>query len=68
MKPTKKMIENEIKELRKFIDTTNDQLASRLAYLVETSLRWAIEDTQDWPPRVQGCKETASIIRQYKEF
>jgi hypothetical protein len=63
VKPTKERIDREIRALRKVIDNDKDPLVTRVAYLVETSLRWAIEDTVDWPDRVQDVRDTAALIR-----
>lgn len=58
-------IKKEIRALRKFIDAPDsDLLAKRVAYAVETALRWVTEDVKGWPNRVEDVQGTASIIRQ----
>lgn len=46
-KPRKKDIKSQIKQLRYFIENNKTSLSTRIAQIVEQSLRWCIEDT-DW--------------------
>ena len=46
---SKNNLQKTIRNLRKIIDTTQDPATKRMAYFVENTLRWAIEDTRGWP-------------------
>jgi hypothetical protein len=47
MKPTIRTIKKEIKNLRNFIDTTDDVISARVAYAVESALVWATTNTKE---------------------
>ena len=66
MKPTITEIRNEIARLREFIDTSDDKVATRVAYEVEQALRWSIEDTEDWPKPLDSLFETVSLLKEGK--
>lgn len=63
MKQTKENINEALKELRDFIESDKDLLASRIAYEVEQGIRWAIEDTEDWSSLTESVIGMAGIIR-----
>lgn len=57
-------IHREMKRLRKFIeaDGMGDPVAKRIAYSIETALRWALEDTVGWPGLVEEAKDNAACL------
>ena len=59
-KPT---IKRHLKELRHLIDTSPDPIVVRIAYAMETAVRWATEDVKDWPSLAQEAEEEAKILR-----
>jgi len=67
MKPSEKKIEKEISRLRKFIDETNgfekeNIIQRRMAYCLETVLRWTLEETISWNMPLEECLEESSIL------
>lgn len=49
MRQTKATINQEIRRLRYLIDAkSTDPYVARIAYAMETALRWSIEDTVGW--------------------
>jgi hypothetical protein len=67
MIPSRKKIRSEIKKLRKYIDdskgkTLQNIVEMRIAYAVETALRWSIEDTDGWGGRLEDVLENANIL------
>jgi hypothetical protein len=68
MKPTNGQIQKQINQLRAFLDkpiskaTMRTEIERAMAYLVEESLRWSIEDTTGWPNRLTSTKQSAANI------
>lgn len=56
MKQNEDKIKRELKKLRTLIENNEDDpVLSRIAYEMETAIRWATEDTTGWPsPREQA--------------
>lgn len=63
-KPSQAEIKKQLKQLRKFIEDSEDMVATRIAYSVECAVKWATESTADWPPLLQSVKEDAKILRR----
>jgi hypothetical protein len=61
--PSKKMIEGEIRKLRAVAES-NDPVLSRIAYAVETALRWSIEDTKGWERPSEDVYSEAEILKK----
>lgn len=59
---TARDITNALTKLREFIDTTDDIIAGRIAYTVETAVRWTQENTVDWPPLIDDVSKNADIL------
>lgn len=57
-------IKKNLKELRELIDTSPDIFEHRMAYTIETALRWAIEDTVGWPDMIQEAKDAAWLLKK----
>jgi len=63
-------IKKQINELRNHIDKINmkkkqtpqDIAEARMAYLLETSLRWVIEDVVGWGSRLQDVKDNTEVL------
>ena len=69
-KLTDKQIKQELKELRKFIDETDDLFVSRIAYSIETAVRYVTQDTE-WKDDlkynlIKEAVDTAEMIRNDK--
>lgn len=62
--PTKKTIEKEIKKLRVIIDSNPDPVVTRIAYAVETALRWSVEDTVDWKTPSEDVVMEADLLKK----
>ena len=64
MKPTKAKTRREIRRLRKFIDTSKDDIAVRIAYAIEEALIWATKETIGWGTPLKIAKENAEILKK----
>lgn len=62
--PTKTEIKRCLKELREVIDNNHDLCVQRIAYGMETAIRWVIEDTKDWPALAAEAKVLAKMLRE----
>jgi hypothetical protein len=63
VKQSRESIQKSVKALRKLIDSSPDPVVCRIAYAVETALRWATEDTHQWPRPEREVLEEADILR-----
>lgn len=62
MPPWKRAVRAEIKRLREFIESQpGETAAARIAYGMETALRWTTEDTVDWD-LLREAKESGKIF------
>lgn len=57
-------IKRHLKQLREEVIDDDDDIASRVAYAIETAVRWATENTSGWETLVDQAKGTADLIRQ----
>lgn len=55
------------KSLRKLIDTTDDPYVRRVAYAMETAIRWAALDTVGWPSMEKEALVLAKLLRDEVE-
>jgi hypothetical protein len=63
--PSKRIIESEISKLRTIIEAEkDDDILARIAYAVETALRWSIEDTKGWKKPSEDVYTDADLLRQ----
>ena len=60
----KTTIRKHLKELRKLIDETPDPVLKRIAYTMETAVRWATEDTVGWNGLQQEAEEAAYLLKE----
>lgn len=61
-------IKQNLKELRELIDaSTDDLILMRIAYEIETAVRWATEDTVDWEGLVDQAKGATQILKDELE-
>jgi hypothetical protein len=57
-------IKKELRDLRKLIDTTPDVILKRIAYTIETAVRYAREDgIRDWPTLVDEAWQETEILK-----
>ena len=61
--PSRSVIIRRLKELRTLIDTTGDPYAARIAYAMETSIRWATERTYKWSTPAKNAVKFAEMLR-----
>lgn len=61
--PSQRTITQNLKELRALIDTTKDPILCRIAYEMETAVRWATEKTVGWPRLRQQALEATNMLR-----
>lgn len=61
--PSKRTLKKRLKELRDLIDTSEDPCVQRIAYGMETAIRWATEDTKGWIPPAEDAQELARLLR-----
>ena len=64
MKPSQRTIQKRLKELRALIDTHPDPAVQRIAYGMETAIRWATEDTVGWMPPAKDAVELAILLHR----
>lgn len=57
-------IKKHLRELRKLIDSTDDPILGRIAYEMETAVRWATEDVVGWDGLVEQAKRAAYILKR----
>lgn len=62
---SRKVIEKELRRLRKFIDENNDPLEVRIAYSMECAVWWMIKETKDWGTLVEEAKDGARLYREF---
>ena len=62
MKPSQRTIKKSLKELRKLIDEHQDPAVQRIAYGMETAIRWATEDTVGWEPPAKDAISLARLL------
>jgi hypothetical protein len=60
---SERTIKQNIKRLRHIVDTSTDPVESRIAYAMETALRWASLKTVGWPTMDAEAKTNAAILR-----
>jgi hypothetical protein len=60
--PNKRTIKKRLKELRALVDTHPDPAVQRIAYGMETAIRWATEDTVGWTPPAKDAVELARLL------
>lgn len=66
--PAPTTIKRELRKLREYIDSGEDgPIAMRIAYAMETAIRWATEPTVGWPKPVREAKTNADILRKELE-
>lgn len=64
MARAKSTIQKHLRELRKLIDTEQDTTLMRVAYTMETAIKWATEDNVNWPGLVEQAREAADYIEK----
>jgi hypothetical protein len=62
--PSKRTIEGEIRKLRAIVETNSDPAIRRIAYAIETALRWSIEDTKGWERPSEDVYSEAEILKK----
>ena len=62
--PSQRTLKRRLKELRTLIDESKDPAQQRIAYAMETAIRWATEDTVGWEAPVICAKDLATMLRR----
>lgn len=67
MKPNKEKVNKEIDRLRNFINENDDLsdkgvIQRRIAYSLETVLRWTLEETESWDLPLEECLSESEIL------
>lgn len=62
--PSQRTIKRRLKELRTLIDTDPDPAVQRIAYGMETAIRWATENTVGWEAPAVTAKDLAVMLRR----
>lgn len=57
-------IRRTLKALRKIVDTTKDPMEKRVAYIVETAIRWATEKTSGWNRPENEVADDCTMLRK----
>lgn len=61
--PSQRIVKQALKDLRHLIDTSDDPCVQRIAYGMETVIRWATEDTVGWPKPAAEAQVLAKMLR-----
>lgn len=65
MIPKAVMIKRHLQRLRKeVIEQDDDLIAARIAYAMETAIRWTLEDTVGWPSLTEQARGEADFLRR----
>ncbi len=62
--PSQRTLKRRLKELRTLIDASKDPAEQRVAYAMETAIRWATEDTKGWEAPVVCATDLAKMVRR----
>jgi hypothetical protein len=62
--PSKRTIKKRLTELRDLVDHNPDPIVQRIAYGMESAIRWATEDTKGWPAPEAEAKLLAKFLRE----
>ena len=57
-------IKRHLKQLRKEVVESDDIIASRIAYAMETAIRWVTEKTVGWPSLAEQAQIDAKALRE----
>jgi hypothetical protein len=55
-------IQRNLREIRRAIDASDDVVFKRIAYSIETAVRWAREDVRDWPGLVAEAQAQTECL------
>lgn len=61
---SKSTINRNLKDLREIIDTSGSPIETRMAYAMETAIRWATMETVGWNGMAKELKEQAELLRR----
>ena len=61
--PACSTLRRRLSELRALIDTTKDPYEARIAYAMETAIRWATEHTVGWQPPAKEARLLAEMLK-----
>jgi hypothetical protein len=64
VRPSQRTIRRRLKELRRLIDTSPCPAEQRVAYGMETAIRWVTEDTTGWDSPAVEATKLAQILRE----
>lgn len=62
--PSDRTIKRRLKELRTQIDNSKDPAVSRISYAMECGIRWAREETVDWPTPAETARDLAVTLHR----
>jgi hypothetical protein len=62
-RPSRQQVRDEIAKLREIVDTSDDVAAKRIAYTLETALRWVIEETCGWESPSESLPSDVKMLR-----
>ena len=60
-------IKKQLKELRELIYTSENPLETRIAYAMETAVRWVVEETVGWEGLKDQAISEAAILKKELE-
>lgn len=62
---SRRTVQRHLQELRTLIDSTiqTDPVTARIAYAMETAVRWARQDVVNWPGLVEEAQTNARILK-----
>ena len=59
-----KTIKKHLRILRQEIDASSDPVFTRIAYEIETAVRWATEDVVGWSGLLQQAHDSTHLLKQ----
>ena len=62
--PSERIFGRELQRLRTQIDNSKDQIVTEISYAIESAIRWARENTVDWPLPAALARELADLLRK----
>ena len=63
-RPSRHQVRDEIAKLREIVDTSDDVAAKRMAYTLETALRWVIEETAGWETPSESLPSDVKMLME----
>jgi hypothetical protein len=64
MKKKAAMIKRELAKLREQVEQNDDPVLSKVSYIMECAIRWAVEDTVGWDSPSKDARKFTEDLRR----